>query len=933
MSNPSKPIWRKVVWWLGIVVSFNLTLFLVLPKVAALFVERQIEAFGLKNVNVEFEYPGLRQTVIPIIAFHKEMGTETAVLTIRGLTLNYDLHELAVGYLKEVRIEQLHLDITGNSKEPRQSLSSKPSTRSIATPLAFLSQPQPDLPLGQFSLGKAVIFREQATGPLRRLAISGVLQNENGTLSGTLTFQGIQGNAYTLQTKINPLGEMKIVLDSKQGVPDPLLNIESSMNVSEDSGIHWQGTMRANLKRATPFLALLMPIGPDLERVNGKVMFQWDGSSRHMESLQGMLRDDSTQLHGVVEANVELPAWKKMSENISIKVFGELDANSTEMKLDLSPNSSVAAMLNPQEFPLKEQRQSLNLQEAEPIRIQLNDIVQSRISLDQEDPKWTIDGPIRFQYGKKDSPIGIDATITNASGQLLDPLSTRANTQFVVWGALPSLMFETLHVQDANWMVAGQMSLENQVIQVALAEGASMETSAIQFHQGKANQLALQVNQPALLTYDLPLESLKVGPTSAQLLLKKFQWSNHTISPSKIELQLQEAIQEEEEWTAKGTLKIFDVQTMLKDFIPPSTNLAIGFDANQEILHAGIVAETTDKLVRFKGRLEHHLHTHRGKFQATLTPEAFSPSTTTLRRLIKPWKHPFDLTTGQIGVSIACGWKPTTPNESSSIAITRGDVTVALKQIGGYYENVLVAGVNATVKIIANDVKNFATLSPSTVSVRSLNAGIEVQNTSFELNLRMGEGDTFPTADLENFSANLFGGQISSPRIYVDLNRSPSLFTVKLDGIQLRKLLELEQQKGLNGTGILDGVIPIALSPTSVEIANGRIEARAPGGTIQFQPQEETVQTLVKANPQMEIVLQSLRNFHYDVLQAQVNYQADGTLNLATRLEGKNPDLQGARPVHFNLNVEENIPALLKSLRVVKGIEEKIEKFFQGPNF
>ena len=34
-------------------------------------------------------------------------------------------------------------------------------------------------------------------------------------------------------------------------------------------------------------------------------------------------------------------------------------------------------------------------------------------------------------------------------------------------------------------------------------------------------------------------------------------------------------------------------------------------------------------------------------------------------------------------------------------------------------------------------------------------------------------------------------------------------------------------------------------------------------------------------------------------------------------------------PVHFNLTVQENIPALLKSLRIVQGIEQALEERLQ----
>ncbi len=53
----------KAVWWLGILASLSLALWMLLPGMASHFVERQFEAFCCTHVNVEIERLGLRRTV------------------------------------------------------------------------------------------------------------------------------------------------------------------------------------------------------------------------------------------------------------------------------------------------------------------------------------------------------------------------------------------------------------------------------------------------------------------------------------------------------------------------------------------------------------------------------------------------------------------------------------------------------------------------------------------------------------------------------------------------------------------------------------------------------------------------------------------------------------------------------------------------------
>ena len=105
--------------------------------------------------------------------------------------------------------------------------------------------------------------------------------------------------------------------------------------------------------------------------------------------------------------------------------------------------------------------------------------------------------------------------------------------------------------------------------------------------------------------------------------------------------------------------------------------------------------------------------------------------------------------------------------------------------------------------------------------------------------------------------------------------------------------------------------------------------ARPPGGVLQYQPAPATAQDVTPADSHLSLVLQALSDFHYNALKLGVQYEEDGTLKLTVRLEGKNPDWQQGRPVHFNLSVQEKHPVLLKSLRVVQGIEQSLQARLQ----
>ena len=972
----SIPFWGKAVWGLGALASLSLALWMLLPSMASHFVERQFEAFGCKHVNVEIERPGLRRTVVPLVSFQKDLGTETAHLTIRGLTLDYELARLWEGFLNEARIEELHLDLRGAPSAQSEHALDEPSIATVAATLDSVSEFLLHPRVGRFAFTNASIFREQATGPFRRLKVSGTLRHENETLTGAITFQGTKGEPYALRLTMNPQGRTKVLLHSGKGPAESLLDIESTVQVSQ--ALHWQGSLKVNLKRATPFLAVLLPLGSDLERVDGVVQFQGEGSTKQIESLHRLLRDVSTRVHGAFQASVELPAWRENSQNIVVTLSGEVDADATGAALTLFPSSSVRALVHPPAHLLKATPFPMPFKESEPVHLQLQDEVKARGSFG-DDPQWHLDGPIRVQFGVERSPVGLDVVVTSASGPFRDLLATKADVHGRLWGTLPVLESEPVHAKDLRWNVTGRLAFQKPSIHVEVEKGSWVKTGPLRFGQGKANLGEFHVGRTFPVSVEWPSKKWKVGPTTTHLTLTRLDWGGRTVAMERVGLRIHEAWGEGNQWQAagtahvrrprldwggrtvamervglhfqeawgngnewqtKGTAKIFALSSELDEFIPPKINLAITFDAAPALVKAGILAETVDQSVKAAGRVTHDVSTNQGFLRATLVPRPFSPSGTTLSRLITPWEHPFDATAGRLALSAAVTWGADSRRVSTGsddrqkpggVIVKQGQVAITAEDLDGYYEDVLVEDVNTTITVNATSLDDVTMAGPATVRIGRVDPGVALENIALTLRLgRLGfsHGAGQPSVDLTDVSAHTLGGQVSSPRIHFDPARPSTRFTLKVDGVQLDQLLQLEQQQALEGSGLLDGSIPITLNGKTITVHEGHVAVRPPGGVIRFAPLDETTQMLVRAKPEMDLVLRALENFRYDVLRATVNYREDGTLSLETRLEGKNPDMTESPPVHFNLNVEENVPALLQSVQVVKDIEQRLEKAF-----
>jgi hypothetical protein len=172
---------------------------------------------------------------------------------------------------------------------------------------------------------------------------------------------------------------------------------------------------------------------------------------------------------------------------------------------------------------------------------------------------------------------------------------------------------------------------------------------------------------------------------------------------------------------------------------------------------------------------------------------------------------------------------------------------------------------------------------------------------------------------------------VTSPGLSVDLANPPAQTTFSLQGLDLAKVLSLEQQQKIQGTGTLNGTLPVTITPVGVTVKDGMVEAQPPGGIIRYGSTPESSRLISETDSNLHLVTQALNNFHYTLLRVGVDYAENGTLFLSARLEGRNPDLKKIPPIHFNLTVQEHIPTLLKSLRLVEDIEDAVKKKYKRP--
>lgn len=310
-------------------------------------------------------------------------------------------------------------------------------------------------------------------------------------------------------------------------------------------------------------------------------------------------------------------------------------------------------------------------------------------------------------------------------------------------------------------------------------------------------------------------------------------------------------------------------------------------------------ALTARTIANLPFELEHDLTSARGSLSFAHTQSINEPL---LIKLLPGWKAPYDLDRGAVDLSGKLTWD----------AGLSGLIELQPRALAAHYDDY--AFFDTAGKLTLSLADATVTLLPSTLTVGAVDIGVPVT----DLNLTLA--GSLETLAISHATASLLGGRASTEPFDYQIDPGNADFLITLTDIDLSRILALEGEK-VSGTGRLSGTIPVALRNNRVHVQGGKITAGVPG-LIQLSP----TLTAGITQPGLDIAFKALENFNYNALNVMVDYDDEGDMLLGVRLEGRNPDLEGGRPVHFNLNISENIPVLLQSLRLQDNFTKTIER-------
>lgn len=305
------------------------------------------------------------------------------------------------------------------------------------------------------------------------------------------------------------------------------------------------------------------------------------------------------------------------------------------------------------------------------------------------------------------------------------------------------------------------------------------------------------------------------------------------------------------------------------------------------------------------------------RIAATL-PETFLRAGNPLAATLADWPALLELNTGRLQargtLDVPAAGKPTV------------NATLTAKSLGGIFDRAELTDLDAQVTLQLQ--RNRLQLGIEDLRLEQANVGLAFGPLQFRGNYH-ADLNQLAAGRLgwENAETQILGGRFWLDAGSLDLNGGDQPLNAHLRGLQLPLLLEAYPSEGLSGTGIIDGDFEVQYGPQGPSVEQGALAARAPGGALQFRSPQ--IQALGQSNPAMRLVTEALDDFHYDLLASDVRYSSDGTLLLGLRLHGRNPALEGGRPINFSINLEEDIPALLTSLQLSDRVSETIQRRVQ----
>ena len=308
----------------------------------------------------------------------------------------------------------------------------------------------------------------------------------------------------------------------------------------------------------------------------------------------------------------------------------------------------------------------------------------------------------------------------------------------------------------------------------------------------------------------------------------------------------------------------------------------------------------------------------------------FSSAEDSLSALISPLPLDADLVHGELDIGADIHWTLPVADGAANPDISTwqpgGTIRLEATGLAGVIDETIFTGLTTSAEWQLQSDLSLISSAVTPLQIQEINPGLPLSNIQTLFYADTGSG----VLELSSLNLEMFGGEVTADPFAINLKQTDTetefgdTFELRMEGVDISEVLSLSAYTGVSATGVLNGTLPIRLQGLRPVITDGHLTTVAPGGSIRYNSGDAAT-----GNQSLDLVYQALEHYRYETLTANVDYNEAGELTLEMQMQGESPELNNGQRINLNLNISDNIPALLQSLQAAQGITDRLEEMLE----
>ena len=156
---------------------------------------------------------------------------------------------------------------------------------------------------------------------------------------------------------------------------------------------------------------------------------------------------------------------------------GEVTGNAEQLAWTLSKDSRLEVEMDRGRFPLPRTLQWLLPAKNQHVTLECLEPIKGQLKLTAIPPQFTVEGPVRAQYGASQAPVQMEVVLRRVAGQGAEHL-TGAGT-YRLMGASETIPPDMLAAQHVQWNLQGTFALDDTHVRGTLETPSSIHLTEL----------------------------------------------------------------------------------------------------------------------------------------------------------------------------------------------------------------------------------------------------------------------------------------------------------------------------------------------------------------------------------------------------------------------------------------------------------------------